>query len=120
VRGEAKWEEPLKAGHPAPLTYYASIRRSSPDFLVRHSFPVHHSFSGGGSDGGIIHYSKFTILLIACLLWCPKGPNRKKALLPNEAKLFTPNWLSTFLKSTTCNLAASAWLSKIRAYNYTI
>jgi hypothetical protein len=26
----------------------------------------------------------------AYLLWCPKHPNRKKALLPNEAKLFTP------------------------------
>jgi hypothetical protein len=31
----------------------------------------------------------------AYLLWCRKHPDRKKALLPNEAKLFTPK--------TSCN-----------------
>jgi hypothetical protein len=80
VRSGAKRERPFKAGNPASPTFsahaslYAAIRRPSPDFLVRHSF----------SDGGTIHYSKFTILL-----WCLECSRRKKALLPNEAKLFT-------------------------------
>jgi hypothetical protein len=69
-----KRERLFRAGYPAQRIFYASIQRSSTIFTI--------------------HYS-LTWLDVAYLLWSPEGTSRKKALLPNEAKLFTPK--------TACN-----------------
>jgi hypothetical protein len=81
VRGEAKNAESFKAGYPAYATFYAAMRRPSPYFSI--------------------HNSKFTILW-----WCLECSSRKKALLPNEAKLFAPK--------TDCNKLSinSLWFSR--------
>jgi hypothetical protein len=113
VRGEARIERPFKADHPASSTFFTDVFQKlscAGRFLPRISQIIKPPFLSVLSVKSVV-----TFLLVpgrcpppaaplqaglttlpdegidaAYPLCYPTGPNRKKALLPNEAKLFTP------------------------------